>query len=248
MIGSFLNVAIYRVPRKLSVTKPRRSFCPKCQAQLTWYDNIPVISWLILLGGKCRSCKTKISGRYPLVELLSAVAAAATYIQYGFTPTGLIIYLVTATLIVISFIDFDFKIIPNVISLPGIVIGLLLGVVSHFTGWFDPKVTQGIDDSIIGLLAGGGFFFVVSELYFRATKREGLGGGDIKLLAMLGAILGWRCVAPTIFVGSFIGAIVGLLIMFFKGADRQLEIPFGPWLSLGTLIYLFTDYNLFNFG
>jgi len=170
-----------------------------------------------------------------------------SFVSFGLTPTALVVYLLTATLIVISLIDFDFKIIPDVINLPGVVIGLLIAVVQHFFQIFTYPVTSGIVDSLIGLLIGGGFFLVIGEVYYRLTKREGIGGGDIKFLAMTGAILGWRSVAPTIFVGSFVGAIVGLLIMFFRGGDRQLEIPFGPYLALGVLIYLFTDLPFFRF-
>jgi len=245
-IGSFLNVCIYRLPRDMSVVKPHRSFCTSCKRQLGSLENIPVLSW-VLLGGKCKGCKEKISGRYPLVELLSGAAMLLSFVSFGLTPTALVVYLLTATLIVISLIDFDFKIIPDVINLPGVVIGLLIAVVQHFFQIFTYPVTSGIVDSLIGLLIGGGFFLVIGEVYYRLTKREGIGGGDIKFLAMTGAILGWRSVAPTIFVGSFVGAIVGLLIMFFRGGDRQLEIPFGPYLALGVLIYLFTDLPFFRF-
>ncbi len=246
-IGSFLNACIWRLPREISVNSPSRSFCTSCNYQLSWYDNIPVLSWVFLLG-RCRKCKQSISGRYPLVEMLSALAAFACYLQFGVTPTSLIIYLLTASLIVITFIDLDFKIIPNLITFPGMIIGLAFGGVNEYFHVFTNPVTSGALDSLIGFLIGGGFFFVVGEAYYRITGREGIGGGDIKLLAMTGAILGWRSIPHTIFIGSFFGAIVGLLYMFIKGGGRQLEIPFGPWLALGVLSYIFfTDIPFFRF-
>ncbi len=243
LIGSFLNVCIYRIPRRspgeLSVIKPARSFCPSCKHQLEWWENIPVASWLAL-ARKCRYCKEPISWQYPLVEFLSGVAAVASCYWFGLTLTGLLIYALTATLIVISFIDFEFKIIPNVISLPGIVIGLVLGVISEFTSWMSPPLTQGTIDSLVGMLIGGGSLYVIGELYYYTAKREGLGGGDIKLLGMTGAILGWQSLFTTIIVGSMLGAIVGVIWMMIKRGGRQMEIPFGPWLSLGAIFYIFS--------
>ncbi len=247
LIGSFLNVCIWRVPRKLSVTKPMRSFCPNCSTTLTWWENIPLLSWLFLCA-KCHQCKKQISWRYPLVEVLSGIAILAAYQRYGLSISGLIIYALTVTLIVISFIDLDFKIIPNVISFPGMTFGLLLGIIAELRpGLFHPVLTQGAADSLIGFLLGGGFFWIIGEIYYRVAKREGLGGGDIKLMAMTGAILGWRSVPPTIFVGSTLGAVVGILWMLIKGGNRQMEIPFGPWLSIGVLFYMYGDLPFFRF-
>ena len=246
LIGSFLNVCIYRVPRKLSVVSPARSYCPKCERQLSWYENIPVLSWLIQLA-KCRGCGQPISGQYPLVEILSAIAGAATFLKYGATPSSLIIFLLTESLIVITFIDLEFRIIPNVISFPGITLGLILGIVSQYTNLLAEPVTQSALDSLIGMLVGGGFFYVIGVFYYWISKRVGLGGGDIKLMGMVGAILGWRAIAPTIFAGSIFGSIVGIAAMLFTGQGRQTEIPFGPWLALGTILYLFADLPFFRF-
>ncbi len=238
LVGSFLNVCIYRVPRKLSVVSPYRSYCPKCERQLTALENVPVLSWLFL-GAKCRTCKTPISGQYPLVELLSALAGAAAYLNFGLTPTAAAIYALTAALIVITFIDFEFKIIPNVISYPGITIGLLLGAFNQYAQVFDIPISQSAWDSLIGMYAGGGFFWIIGELYYRMTGTVGLGGGDVKLMGMTGAILGWESVAPTIFLGSLLGSIVGVGVIIFRGGHRRTEIPFGPWLSAGAIIYMF---------
>ncbi len=245
MIGSFLNVCIYRVPRKLSVISPARSYCPKCQRQLTWWENVPVVSW-ILLGARCRSCKERISGQYPLVEMLSCLAAVESYVKFGFTPTGVVLYGLITALIVITFIDFEFKIIPNVISYPGITFGLLLGAVSQFTGWFAEPLSQSAWDSLIGMYAGGGFFWIIGEIYYRVTGTVGLGGGDVKLMGMTGAFLGWHSVAPTIFMGSFLGSIIGIGMIIFRGGNRRTEIPFGPWLSAGAILYIFTELPLFR--
>lgn len=246
IIGSFLNVAIFRVPRKLSVISPMRSFCPHCNNQLRSVDNIPVVSWL-LLGAKCRNCKIPISGQYPLVELLSALAAAFTYLYFGLTPSSVVIYVLLSALIVITFIDLEFKIIPNVISYPGITLGLILGIVSQYSGIFFPPLTQSALDSLLGMLAGGGFFYLIRLFYFIATKRDGLGGGDIKLMAMTGAILGIRSVATTIFLGSLLGSIVGISLMIIGRGGRHSEIPFGPYLSIGAILYIFLDINWLGF-
>lgn len=245
-IGSFLNVCIYRVPLKMSVTKPLRSICPSCKRQLEWYENVPVFAW-IAIGAKCRTCKAPISGQYPLVELLSGFAIVASFLFTEDVPTAILVYALTATLIVITFIDLEHKIIPNKISYPGIVIGLAVGLWQEFFPTFSYPVTTGMLDSVYGFLLGGGFFYVIGELYYYATKRDGLGGGDIKLMAMTGALLGWRSIPPTIFVGSLAGALVGIVLMLFRGANRQLEIPFGPWLSLGVLLYVFGDLPFFRF-
>lgn len=245
IIGSFLNVCIYRVPRKLSVVSPARSYCPKCEKQLSALENIPVISW-VALKGRCKNCKEPISGQYPLVELLSGIAAAYCYLRFGFTPTGVVCYALTAALIVITFIDFEFKIIPNVISYPGITIGLILGIVSQYTHAFDFPITQSAWDSLVGMYTGGGFFWVIGWAYYFFTKDVGLGGGDIKLMGMTGAILGWQSVAPTIFAGSLLGSVVGIGVIIFAGGSRKSEIPFGPWLSMGALLYMFTNAGWFG--
>ena len=247
LIGSFLNVCIYRVPLKLSVTEPARSFCPVCGTQLSWYENIPVFSWLFLKG-KCKHCGAKISGQYPLVEILSAAFAAGSFLTFHDLLTATLVYALSATLIVITFIDLEHKIIPNAISYPGMIIGFIFGVVSEFTsGIMLYPFTQGALDSLLGFLLGGGFFYVIGEGYYLVTKRDGLGGGDIKMMGMTGAILGWKSIAPTIFIGSVAGAIIGVAIMILTGAGKRLEIPFGPWLSLGVIIYIFGDLPFFRF-
>lgn len=225
--------------RDISVNKPARSFCPKCKAQLKWYHNIPVISWLIL-GGNCAFCKTSISVRYPSVELLSALFACLSVINFGVTWTALAIYLFCAALIVISFIDYDFYIIPDVISLPATLIGFILAGINQWTHIFYPPMVDGLLSALYGVLAGAGFLYVVAELYLKLRGREGLGLGDVKLLAMTGAFFGPHCALFTIFIGSLLGAVFGLLILLLGGKKITQEIPFGPYLAIATVLFIFT--------
>lgn len=263
LIGSFLSVCIYRIPVQfgfdqldaegnlpsdavksaISINTPARSFCPKCKAQLKWYHNIPVISWLIL-GGACAFCKAPISVRYPTVELLSALFASLSVINFGFTWTALVIYLFCAALIVISFIDYDFYIIPDVISLPATVIGFIIAGVNQWTYLFHPPIVDGLLNAFYGVLAGAGFLYLVAEVYLRLRKREGLGLGDVKLLAMIGALFGPHCALYTIFVGSLLGAVFGIAILVLGGKKISQEIPFGPYLALAAILFIFTEDSL----
>ena len=245
-IGSFLNVVIWRVPRRENIMRPARSYCPECDRQLSWWENIPIASWAFLLA-RCSACKNPISGRYPLVEALTAMAAIASYIKFGVSPTGFAVFALTSALIAITFIDLDHKIIPNVISYPGMIFGLVLGVISEMTGVFAWPITDGAMSSLVGFLIGGGSFWLIHEIYFRLRHEIGLGGGDVKLMAMLGAILGWQCLLVTITLGSTLGIIAGLLTMLVSrsGSGLKTEIPFGPWLAAGAMIYMFTRVPFF---
>jgi leader peptidase (prepilin peptidase)/N-methyltransferase len=238
IIGSFLNVCVYRIPRDLSVAKPVRSFCPSCNRTISWKENIPVISWTIQ-GGKCAGCKQRIPFHYPLVELLSVANGIYTYQSFGLNLSSLIIFLLIEALLVISFIDFEFKIIPDVISLPGITIGLAMGCIAEFYHPFSYPLTQGAWDSLLGMFFGGGSLYAIAYFYYLYSKQEGLGGGDIKLLGWTGAMLGVSSVLPTILIGSILGSIVGVAVIIFMRGNRKSEIPFGPWLSLGAIIYIF---------
>jgi leader peptidase (prepilin peptidase)/N-methyltransferase len=227
-IGSFLNVCIYRIPAGLSVVHPGSS-CPQCRTPIAFYDNIPILSWLLLLG-KCRTCKTAIAVRYPLVELLTGLTAAACAFFFGPTWHALFAFLFCAVLIVVAFIDLDHRIIPDQISLPGIPIFFLAALAVPTVSW---------QASAIGILAGGGSLFAVAWGYQSLTGREGMGGGDIKLLAMIGAFIGWRGILFTLFAASAVGTLVGLTAMLASGKDMKLAIPFGPFLAIGAVIYLF---------
>ncbi|MEW6675663.1 MAG: prepilin peptidase [Nitrospirota bacterium] len=231
IVGSFLNVCIYRIPRNLSIIIPS-SRCPSCDSPVKPWDNIPILSY-IFLGGRCRACKARISFRYPFVELLNAVLYIMVLWRFGSGWHTLIYFVFCSALIVIAFIDLDFQIIPDRITLIGILIGLI-------TGSFllpDPFLRYsalGYKSSIIGFLVGGGFFYAVAVL-----SRGGMGGGDIKMMAMVGSLMGWKSVLLTTFLGSLVGAVFGTFLMLFKGKGRKTKIPFGPFLALGSVITLF---------
>ena len=231
------------VEPKVTIADPPRSFCPSCNKQLHWYHNIPVFSWLFLRG-KCGLCSAPISVRYPFVELLSAISCVLSVVVFGLSPTAFLIYVFCAALIVISFIDYDYYIIPNVISIPGTVIGIVIGVINQFFGVFHAPVASGIIESGAGLLLGGGFLLIISEFYIRVRKKVGLGVGDIKLLAMTGAFFGPEAALYTIFVGSLLGTIFGVAIILIQRQKVSHPIPFGPYLAAGTFLYLFVGVEL----
>jgi len=230
--GSFLNVAIYRMPRGESVVAPR-SHCTTCERVIPWYDNLPVLSWL-LLRGRCRGCGQSFSIRYPIVEALTAILLLGLSLQFGWTLGLAFAFYFACSLLVVTYIDLDHQIIPDRITLPGIAVGLVLALVAPAEmRW------PAVQSWAIGTLVGGGILWVVAWGYELATGREGMGGGDIKLLAMIGAFLGWQGVLLSLMLASFIGSIVGVGWMVARGADSKLAIPFGPFLSLGALVALF---------
>jgi leader peptidase (prepilin peptidase) / N-methyltransferase len=250
-IGSFLTVCTYRIPRANNFYEdtetpvkcpgfndPKRSICPKCTQQIAWWQNIPVVSW-IFLGGRCYYCKARIPVRYPMIELLSVVLGLGSIHLYGFTATALAVYLFSAALLVTIFIDYDFYIIPDVITIPGTAIGIIVSIVNENFSLFSYPVVSDIYSSCLGMLAGGGFLYVVSEGYFRIRKKEGLGLGDVKLLLMTGALFGPECALATIFLGSLVGSIAGLAMIVFSRLNFSQYIAFGPYLVIGTYVYLF---------
>ena len=228
VVGSFLNVCIFRIPAKTSIIKPL-SQCPHCHHPVRFYDNIPLISY-IALRGKCRDCEGKISWRYPLVELITAILSLLLFLRFGLTFNFLIFFVFTAVLIVITFIDLDHQIIPDVLTLPGIPIFFLLAIFVVKVPW---------SEALIGLLIGGGMLFTIAYIYQLITKREGMGGGDIKLLAMIGGFLGWKSLIFILLVSSFSGAIVGIAAMVIQKKDMKYAIPFGPFLSAAAVACLF---------
>ncbi len=228
IVGSFLNVCALRLPKEESIVTPG-SHCPHCHHPIAFYDNIPLISY-ILLGGRCRYCKKSISFQYPLVEGITAISSFFLFLRFGPSLSYLFYFSFVSALTVVTVIDLYYQIIPDVISIPGIGIGLLGSLVI-------PHIT--FLNSLLGILVGGGTLFVVGTAYQSLFKREGMGGGDVKLLAMIGAFLGWKAVILTILLSSLIGSIVGIFIMILKGKDFKYAIPFGPFLSLGAVIALF---------
>lgn len=227
-IGSFLNVCIFRLPAQVSIVKPL-SQCPHCQKQIRFYDNIPLISFFVLKG-KCRDCDGSISLRYPLVELITALLSLLLFFKFGVTLNYMIFFIFTAVLIVITFIDFDHQIIPDVLTLPGIPFFFLLAVLVVKVPWLE---------ALIGLLIGGGVLFAIAFVYELLTKREGMGGGDIKLLAMIGGFLGWKSLIFILLFGSFSGAVIGITAMIINKQDTKYAVPFGPFLSAAAVAYLF---------
>lgn len=238
IIGSFLNVCIYRLPRELSIVTPS-SACPKCNSPIKPWDNIPILSY-IFLRGKCRKCGEKISIRYPAVELLNGLSYLLVFQFFGLGWHLLPLFAFVSSMIVITLIDLDFQIIPDVITFPGIIIGLLSAsflLPDPFT--LNTKV--GFFNSIIGLLLGGGLFFLIAIL-----SRGGMGGGDIKMMAMVGAFMGWKAVLMVTFIGSLVGSLVGIFLMVLKGKDRKTKVPFGPFLALASIITLFFGGTILN--
>ena len=227
-LGSFLNVLIYRLPEETSIIFPA-SRCPHCRKAIRFYDNIPVISY-ILLKGRCRECHEKISFRYPLVELITAILSLLLFLKFGLTFQYLFSFIFVCALMVITFIDLDHQIIPDVITLPGIPIFFLAAVFAMNLRFLD---------AFLGFLIGGGCLYGIAFVYELVTKREGMGGGDIKLLAMIGAFLGWQSLLFVLLVSSLLGAVVGISVMMIKGQDMKYAVPFGPFLSFAAVAYIF---------
>lgn len=244
VVGSFLNVCIYRLPRSLSIVSPP-SACPVCGSWVKPWDNVPLLSYFVLRG-KCRSCKEPISLRYPLVELLNGLLYAAVVRSFGpgwHTP---LLFMLVSALIVITFIDMDFQIIPDSITLPGVVIGLVSAsflLPDPFSILHSDSVLSivGFKNSLAGLLFGGGLFYLIAVL-----SRGGMGGGDIKMMAMVGAFMGWKAIFLTTFIGSVTGSVVGIFLIIAKGKGRKTKIPFGPFLAIGALVTLFSGNIILN--
>ena len=238
LIGSFLNVCIYRMPRDESIVFPA-SKCPSCGKPIRAWDNVPVLSYL-LLRGKCRACKASISMRYPLVEALNATLWVLVYLRFGTGWHLPVLLAFVSSLVVITFVDLEFQIIPDRISLPWIAIGIIAGA----TVLPDPFLRAeplGWVNSLIGTVTGLGLFLVIV-----IASRGGMGMGDVKMMGMVGAVLGWKAVLLTAFAGSVTGALAGGAIVIFKGGGRKTKVPFGPFLALGTLISLLVGQEIFR--
>jgi leader peptidase (prepilin peptidase)/N-methyltransferase len=228
LVGSFLNVCIHRLPREESIVFPG-SRCPACHIAIRPWDNIPILSFL-LLRGRCRACGHPIAWRYPLVEGLTALLFAATVSRFGVTPLAATLLVFVAALTVITFIDLDHQIIPNIITLPGIPLGILAGLVLG-----EPPLL----DRIIGALAGAGFLYLVLFYGSAFYGQDAMGEGDLNLIAMVGAFLGWKAVALTTLLACLFGSAVGLALIALRRLGRRQHIPFGPFLSLGAVVALF---------
>lgn len=232
LLGSFANVIIYRLPSGQSVVTPR-SRCKSCGHLIPWYYNIPIFSW-ILLRGRCGSCRASFSIRYPLVEFIMGVLFLLLYQHFDFQWVTLEYGLFIFGLIVVTFIDFDHYLLPDVFTLSGMVVGLMGAALNPEREFLD---------SLFGLLMGGGFLWLVAYLYWIIRKEEGMGGGDIKLLGWIGAVLGWKSIPFVILISSVSGSVIGIVMMLKNKGNLKTVIPFGPYIVLGALIYLFGDEN-----
>jgi leader peptidase (prepilin peptidase)/N-methyltransferase len=223
LVGSFLNVCIHRLPLGESLAWPA-SRCPHCRTPLRKYDNVPVLSY-VLLRGRCRECGVPISLQYPIVELVTAVLFLSAYLLFE-PPLMYQRVLFACAMIVLFVIDLEHRILPDVITLPGIVIGF---VCSFFMppGWID---------SLAGLVLGGGVLWLMGEAYFRFRHEEGMGFGDVKMLAMIGAFLGWKGMLLTLVLSSFLGSVIGLGMIALKRGDMKYALPFGTFLAVAALV------------
>jgi leader peptidase (prepilin peptidase)/N-methyltransferase len=256
VVGSFLNVCIVRIPRGRSIATPP-SHCPRCHTPIKFYDNIPVISFL-LLRGKCRGCGEPISWRYPLVELMNGLFYVWIVSEFGVHGEALLLMALCSSLIVITFIDFDHQIIPDVISLPGMLIGLALAPF-FMTALADPlpfhldrllphtgPYPTALLNSFIGLILGGGPLFAIGWIWEKLRHVEAMGGGDVKLMGMVGSFLGWKGALLTIMLGALTGSVVGVLLIVLKRHKMEKVIPFGPFLALGAIMTTFYGQDIMS--
>jgi leader peptidase (prepilin peptidase)/N-methyltransferase len=218
--GSFLNVVIYRLPLRMSLFKPSSS-CPHCKEKIKFYDNIPVLSFLFLQG-KCRRCKARISLRYPLVELLTAVCFLLLYFQHSLSFFFFASCLFACALIALGFIDFYHQILPDEITLPGLLLALIYSLF---------RTDLNLRQALVGAVAGAGFLLFIYVAYYLLRKKEGLGLGDVTMMLLIGAYLGWRQAFFTLILASFVGALVGIFFIFYRKKDFQYSLPFGTFLA-----------------
>ena len=227
MIGSFLNVCIYRLPRRMSPVRPRSS-CTTCGHMITWYENIPIGSYLVLRG-RCSGCGSPISMMYPLIEAITGAMFLGAYLLYGPSPLLVARLVFGCMLIALFVIDLQHKILPNVITLPGIVIGLLFSEIAG-PGW---------KDALIGAVLGFGVLWIIGETYFRLRRIEGMGMGDLKMLGMIGAFLGWKLMIVVLAAASILGSLVGLGLIVFRRRSMSDQLPFGCFLAIGAIAAIF---------
>jgi leader peptidase (prepilin peptidase)/N-methyltransferase len=237
IVGSFLNVVIHRYPRGESVVMPP-SHCPHCNALIRPYDNIPILSWLILLG-RCRACREPITARYPLVELANALFYLAIFQRTGLSITFLPLAAIVSMTIALIYIDLDIQILPDVIDIPGIVIGLAMGAMHVGALVPDLTLSATLLESVVGAAVGAGILLAIGMTYKLVRKIEGMGLGDVKMMAMLGAVMGWEPVMFILILASTTGAIIGILIALRSHDGMQTALPFGVFLGIAALVMLF---------
>jgi len=258
VIGSFLNVCIYRIPQGKSVVFPR-SHCARCGHTIRFYDNLPVVSFLILKG-RCRSCGSRISLQYPLVELLTGLAFLGCAWKWKFSAPTYVNSLLLSIVIVLIFIDYHHRILPNILTLPGTLVGILLSPLQTISvyedllavkvaSWFSPGHAELLlpwIGSLLGAIIGGGILFLVAFAYEKIRRKQGLGMGDVKMMSMVGAFLGWKLAWLTIFLGSLLGSVAGIFLMIVGRMNFQTRLAFGVFLGIGTAFNLFYGPQFLN--
>jgi len=237
IVGSFLNVVIHRYPLEESIVFPA-SHCPHCKAPIRWYDNIPVLSYAVLRA-RCRACGMPISARYPLVELANALFYLALFLHTGPTIGFPLLAAIVSMTIALIFIDAEIQILPDVIDLPGIVIGIAIGALALGNSYPSLVLSSSLVDALLGALFGASVLLAIIGIYWLVRRVEGMGQGDVKMLAMIGATLGWRAIPGVLLLASVAGALIGVPIALRSGRGMQLPLPFGVFLGLAALAVLF---------
>lgn len=242
IIGSFLNVVIHRYPRGESIVSPP-SRCPSCGNAIRWKDNIPIVSW-IALRARCRDCRAPIASRYLLVELANALFYLAIYRHTGPTLGFIPIAAIVSMTIILIYIDLDIQILPDAIDLPGVVIGLIIGALGLGASYETLTLSSDLVDSLAGAIIGSGILLAMALAYKLVRKAEGMGLGDVKMLAMIGAVVGWKAIVPLLFVASAVGAAFGVSLGAMRREGLQVAIPFGVFLGLATFMVIFFGHTL----
>jgi len=224
MFGSFFNVCVHRIPRRESIVTPG-SHCPKCDHAIAWYDNIPLFSWL-LLRARCRYCQQTIAIRYPILELVVGISWGALAAHFGLSLVLVQALVLVSLLWILSWIDLETGLLPDALTYPGMLLGLVFAWLFGF-----------LPEALVGCVAGYACFWLVGKVFFMVTGKQGMGHGDYKLLAMLGAFMGWQALPFIVFLSSFVGAIVGGLWLWLSQRGAQAQIPFGPYLALAGILW-----------
>lgn len=241
MVGSFANVVIYRLPLSLSLISPR-SHCGKCKTPISWYENIPVVSFLVLRA-RCLHCGISIGWVHPIIEILCGFLASACVLRFGFGFQALYFFVLLTSLLIASMIDLKHRIIPDSISMGGAIISV---VIAGIFQWANQFWHISLMDSLLGLVVSGGFLWAIAWGYEKVTGREGMGFGDVKLVALFGAVVGWQGTIASIFIASLLGSVVGLFLILVQNKNRRTAIPFGPFLCLGFLLVLLDMLNILH--
>jgi leader peptidase (prepilin peptidase)/N-methyltransferase len=241
VVGSFANVVIYRLPLSMNLVSPR-SHCGKCSTPISWFENIPVLSFLALRA-RCRHCGISIGWIHPTVELICGFLGYACFLRFGLSFQAFYFFVLLTSLLVASMIDLEHRIIPDSISLGGTVVSFAVAALFQ---WANKYWHISLMDSLIGIIVGGGFLWAIAWGYEKITGREGMGFGDVKLVALFGAVTGWQGTIASIFIASLFGSVVGLFLILVQNKNRRTAIPFGPFLCVGFLLVLLDMLNIIH--